>query len=293
MKPVKWSALCIGAGATLSSGVAFADEWEASYTADVIGAVSGGLSQRGRFLNAIDIVGDVDLEKLGLTGWAAHVFLESTGGGEPNLDIGSLQGVDNIEVERQRTQLYEFWLERAWDKASLRLGLYDLNSEFNATDSAGLLLGPSFGISPEFAATGPNGPSIFPSTALGARFNYAFSDETYARFVVLNARAGVPGDPDGIDTSFDDGLLLAAEGGAHGVSLGAWTYSKDQPEISGAGEASSYGVYAMMERALNEAEVRSATGFLRVGVSNGETSEFAGAWQGGVLVERVFELAAG
>lgn len=154
-------------------------------------------------------------------------------------------------------------------------------------DSAGLLLGPSFGISPEFAATGPNGPSIFPSTALGARFNYAFSDETYARFVVLNARAGVPGDPDGIDTSFDDGLLLAAEGGAHGVSLGAWTYSKDQPEISGAGEASSYGVYAMMERALNEAEVRSATGFLRVGVSNGETSEFAGAWQGGVLVERV------
>lgn len=290
MRADKICCVALASGAALcASGAASADEWQISYSADVIGPVSGGISQTGRLLDVIDVIGEIDLETIGLRHWRAGVFIENTSGGEPNLAVGTLQGIDNIEVERQRLRLYEAWLERDWGAASLRFGLYDLNSEFNATDSAGLLLAPSFGISPEFSAAGPNGPSIFPSTALGARYNVNLGEAAYARFVVLNALAGVPGDPGGVDGEFDNGVLIAAEGGVHGFSFGAWSFSDDQPEIDGAGEARSQGVYFMLERALNDPEgARAVTGFLRGGVSDGDTTEIKSAWQSGFLMRRVF-----
>ena len=39
-------------------------ELSLSYTADVMGVVDGGLSQRGRFLDNLDLIADVDLERL-------------------------------------------------------------------------------------------------------------------------------------------------------------------------------------------------------------------------------------
>ena len=92
-------------------------------------------------------------------------------GGAPNDVAGTLQGVDNIEVRTPRLRLFELWLEQSLGPASVRAGLYNLNSEFYADDAAGQLLAPAFGIGSELAATGPNGPSIFPSTALGVRLN--------------------------------------------------------------------------------------------------------------------------
>ncbi|MBK8545802.1 MAG: carbohydrate porin [Caulobacteraceae bacterium] len=115
----------------------------------------------------------------------------------PNDDIGTLQGVDNIEVERHRARLYEFWIETQLGPTNVRAGLYDLNSEFYANDSASLLIAPAFGIGSELAATGPNGPSIFPSTALAARFQWTLSESSRLQFAALNATAGVLGDPGG------------------------------------------------------------------------------------------------
>lgn len=273
---------------------------EAVWTGDIIGPVSGGLEQKAELLDNIDIIADLDLGKaIGWNGATLHGYLLSNNGGIPNDNAGTLQGIDNIEVARQGARLYELWLEAPLgDRTSVRAGLYDLNSEFYANDSAGLLINPSFGIGSELAATGPNGPSIFPSTALAVRLNHVW-DGGYVRGAVLNAHAGVPGDPGGVDLEFEDGALVIAEAGLTGnlrLSVGAWRYSDDQDDIrdvTPGGDPvrrTAQGIYVSGERVLAGDETSTqATGFFRAGVSDGDTSPFKGGWQAGVLVERVLK----
>lgn len=274
---------------------------EAAYTADLIGPVAGDASRRGSVLDNFDLVGDLDLGRaVGWDGAVLHGYLLSNNGDIPNDVVGSLQGVDNIEVARQDIRLYELWIQAPLgDRTTILGGLYDLNSEFYANDAAGLLISPSFGIGSELAATGPNGPSIFPSTALGVRVNHEF-DAGYVRGAVLNARSGVPGDPGGVDLEFDGGALVIAEAGFTGdgkFAVGAWRYTDSQDDIRDLApggdpvQRTSQGAYVLAERVLwgdPDDGGRVVTGFLRAGISDGYTSPFKGGWQAGVLVERVF-----
>lgn len=272
---------------------------EATYTADAIGPVSGGVKHRAELLDNLDVIADLDLGKaVGWDGATLHGYLLANNGGIPNDNAGTLQGIDNIEVARQGVRLYELWLEAPLgERTTVRAGLYDLNSEFYANDSAGLLINPSFGIGSELAATGPNGPSIFPSTALAVRLNHDW-DGGYIRGAVLNAHAGVPGDPDGVDLEFDSGALVIAEAGLTGnlrLSVGVWRYTDDQDDIRDVtltgdpARRTAQGVYVSGERVLAGDETSTqVTGFFRAGLSDGDTSPFQGGWQAGVLVERVF-----
>lgn len=273
-----------------------------SYKADLAATVSGGLAKRGRVLDNLQVFADLDLDKaVGWRGATAHVQLLNNSGAMPNEDTGTLQGVDNIEVSRQRARLFEAWVEQGFgDKASVKAGLYDLNSEFYANDSAGLLLAPAFGIGSELAATGPNGPSIFPSTALAVRARWTPLESTYAQVAVLNANAGVLGDPGGVHTSFDNGVLVIGEAGIEGrgkIALGTWRYSQKQDDIravtrtGGPVHRTAQGAYVLLERGISgdEDAVRKTTAFARLGVSDGDTTAFNGGWQAGVLVEHVFE----
>lgn len=271
------------------------------YTADVTGTISGGLAKRGRVLDDLQVAADLDLDKaVGWQGATAHLLLLNNSGATPNDDTGTLQGIDNIEVTRQRARLFEAWVEQGFgDKGSVRAGLYDLNSEFYANDSAGLLIAPAFGIGSELAATGPNGPSIFPSTALAVRVRWTPNENVYAQAAVLNANAGVLGDPGGVHTAFDNGVLVIAEAGWQGrgkVAFGTWRYTDKQDDIRAvtpAGDparSTARGAYGLLERQLTGGdEGRKTTAFARLGVSDGDTTAFKGGWQAGVLVEHVFE----
>ncbi len=276
-----------------------------NYTADVMGNVGGGLAKRGRFLDDLQIGADLDLDRaFGWRGATAHALILNNSGGAPNEDAGTAQGVDNIEVSRQRTRLYEAWIEQrfARDKASILVGLYDLNSEFYANDSAGTLIAPAFGVGSELAATGPNGPSIFPSTALAVRLKWTPRDDIYVQAAALNANAGVLGDPGGIDTRFNAGALVIAEAGWTGagkVAVGAWRYTDKQDDIrqvTAQGEPrqrTAHGTYVLLERRLSqdasEGALRKTTGFVRLGLSDGDTTDFTGGWQAGLLVEHVLQ----
>jgi porin len=240
-----------------------------SYSADVTGVVSGGLAKRGRLLDNLEIGADLDLDKaMGWKGATAHALVLNNSGGMPNEDAGTAQGIDNIEVSRQRLRLFEAWVQQSFagDKASALAGLYDLNSEFYANDSAGLLIAPAFGIGSELAATGPNGPSIFPSTSLAVRLKWTPREDVYVQAAALNANAGVLGDPGGVDTSFDSGALVIAEAGWTGagkIALGAWRYSDKQDDIrdltalGDPAQRTARGAYLLLERHLGAAGAKT------------------------------------
>lgn len=301
----------LAAGLGLATPAAAGDEiadtkpkraWNLSarYKGDVMGVVEGGVERGARYLDNIDAAVDADLDAL--FGWrrgSAHASLLSNTGGRPNDLAGSIQGINNIEVAERRIKLYEAWVEQGIGAdATLRTGLYDVNSEFYANEAAGLLISPMFGVGSELAATGVNGPAIFPSTALAARLKVT-TPKTYGAFAVVNAHAGTIGDEGGVDFSGRDGALLIGEAGWTGsgrFAIGAWAYTRSQPTIippeisQGPGFHASRGAYLLAEHDLagNADGVRHITGFLRLGLSEGQTTPFRGGWQSGVLIRRPF-----
>lgn len=291
--------VCTGAAAA-AEAPSPAVTWAAVYTADLQG-VAGSGTHAGRYLDNLDLIADVDLEKaIGWSGGTLHAYVLNNSGGAPNDLAGALQGVDNIEVATPRLRLFELWLEQgfAGGRATLRGGLYNLNSEFYANEAAGLLISPAFGIGSELAATGPNGPSIFPSTSLGLRLNLDLGEGRYARAAVLNARSGVLGDPGGVDVSLDDGVLSIAEVGIEGptrLGAGAWRYSQrqdDQRDVDAAGapiRRRAQGAYVLAEHRVFGADgARRGVIFVRAGVSDGDTTPFRGGWQAGLRISQPF-----
>lgn len=269
---------------------------------DISGAVSGPGRHRVQELDKEQINFDFDAD--GSADHAelitAHLSVMNTSGAQPNADVNTLQGVNNIEVGSHRLRLYEAWIEAPFAEGRVAIlgGLYDLNSEFYASDSAGLLLAPAFGIGSELAATGSGGPSIFPSTSLAVRLNVRPTLNSYVRAAVFNARAGTVGDIGGVDTSFDEGVLAIAEAGYAGdahFAIGVWRYSQDQDDLFRTDafgnplQRTAQGVYGMAERRIaGEPDgARMVTGFVRAGISDGRTGPFRGGAQAGVLVERV------
>jgi porin len=311
------AAACTAMGAVMGAAPAQAQDqasaadpdWtlSAEYTADVSGVVSGGAKRAGRYLDNLSVELDGDLEQAwGWRGARLHMSGLYNGGGEPNALAGTLQGVDNIEVGAQGARLFEAWIEQDLGaSATLLAGLYDLNSEFYATDASGLLISPPFGIGSELASTGPNGPAIFPSSSLAARLRVGDTDRTYVQVAVVNADARTIGDHGGVDTDLDHGVLAIAEVGGHApvgdapirYAFGVWRYNQRQDDIrdlTPAGEPAhsrAQGAYALAEGQIWGAAAPDGPqidAFARLGVSDGDTTDFKGGWQAGLLVRQVF-----
>src|SRR3546814_12299182 len=65
---------------------------------------------------------------------------------------GDVQAVSNIETGVRALRLYEAWIDqKIGDAASIKLGLYDLNSEFDALDTAGFFVSSPNGIGTDIA----------------------------------------------------------------------------------------------------------------------------------------------
>ena len=104
---------CVGiAAAILATSAAAAEgdpaiQLSLAYKAEVAATLGGGLRKRGRVLDNLQVFADVDLdEAVGWKGATAHFQLLNNSGATPNDDVGSLQGVDNIEVSRHRLRLF-------------------------------------------------------------------------------------------------------------------------------------------------------------------------------------------
>lgn len=254
-----------------------------TYTGEVMGNAAGGLRRGARYIDNLDIVFESDMERLvGWTGAQLHVYGLYNNGHSISDLIGDVHAVSNIETGTRALRLYEAWVDqKIGGNVSLRAGLYDLNSEFDALDAAGLLVSSPHGIGTDFAQSGRNGPSIFPSTALAARLQVAIGGGWKARAAILD---GVPGDPDRpgrtvVRLGKSDGALLVGEveaplaGGK--LLLGHWRYTADFDRNDGTGTGyGNAGSYVRAELPLVDQGTRRLDVFARLGTANDRFNMF-------------------
>lgn len=204
-------------------------EWAASYTGEWAQILSGGLQRDDAYLDQLEI--SASWEDSSQSGWRAYVSGLYNNGGSITAKVGDNHVLSNIETLRA-ARLFEAWVE--WEHApdrSLRVGLYDLNSEFDALETGALFLNSTFGIGLDVAQSGTTGPSIFPLTSVGVRGRWRLDAAWQLQAAVLDA---VPGDPNSlrrnaIEWDASEGVLTVVEL-EHRVRevralIGHWRYS--------------------------------------------------------------------
>lgn len=264
----------------------------AAYTADVWHN-SGGIGSGWRYLDNLDVTAELDLDAA--VGWkGARVFgyvLYNNGRSLSEL-TGDAQVVSNIETGVRALRLYEAWVEQdIAPGASVKVGLYDLNSEFDALETGALFIGSAHGIGTDISQSGESGPSIFPVTSLALRVQADVGEGLTVRFAALD---GVPGDPDhpkrtAIELGHGDGALLIGEAdwskGPVRILAGAWGYTASFDTHDGSGTAKSRGAYLRGEMVLSENADHKLSAFARGGVASGAVNPFGTFLSGGFTLD--------
>jgi porin len=258
---------------------------EGGYTADFWRNTRGGIATGGSYLDAVDVLATLDAGRaFGWQGVTLHGHIQyNNGAAFSGRWVGDTQAVTNIEgVDTLR--LYELWAEFDFGSAqaaTLRVGFYDLNSEFDSIDTAGLFINSSHGIGPEFAQSGANGPSIFPVTTLALRLRGA-AGAWYWQAAALDGAPGDRDDPErsGLYLSSGEGALLVGEIGREAgplrkLAVGAWTYTAEfdaLAELDGSTggplrRRGNSGVYALADANVWSRGERKIDAYVRLGAA--------------------------
>ena len=251
-------------------------------------------------LNKFQVSGTLEGRYVGLDGWRVHGQIFRTDGESLSARVGDIQTVDNIEAVNA-TRLFEAWIERSFgpsDKpvAALRLGLIDLNADFDSTDPASLFINSSHGIGPDLSRSGLDGPSIFPVSAFGARLTWNASDKLTVKSAVFDGVAGDPLRPHAFVAerlAASDGLLRIGEVDDRltdnlTLTAGVWAYTRalEPALLPGRSPAPGRGVFA----ALSTATPKDAgwAWWVRVGLADSRAQAVGGYLGGGVIYKGVF-----
>jgi porin len=180
----------------------------ASYEADAVANVRGGARRGSTYLDVTSVQLTFDLARIARwSGATAYLYALRTHGGMPTEIVGDLQGTSNLQAP-PALRIEELWLQQnlLGNRLSLLVGRYDLNSEFYRSQSGALFLNASFGIGPEIAQSGWNGPSTYPHTAFGVRMAVKPSPNLVWRTLISRQHL-----PDGVPPTARGGALFASE----------------------------------------------------------------------------------
>ncbi|MBT8098451.1 MAG: carbohydrate porin [Gammaproteobacteria bacterium] len=274
---------------------------EAYYRADLLSNSQGGLETGSGYLDDAGIVINSTFSApMGDGDAITHAYiLWNNGSRFSNRYTGDLQSISNIDAG-EAIRIYELWYQQSISNAvDLRVGLYDLNTEFDSIDTAGLFLNGSHGIGAEYGLSGRAGPSVFPLTSLAARFNWQINSRRNLRYALLD---GVPGDPDDpskttIELGDGDGVLHALEfnqtlPSETRIGIGAWLYSEEFDSLEDTDalgnplrDDGNRGFYAFLDTPVLTGNDRGidATAFLRYGVAEDEFNVVDGYFGAGVV----------
>jgi porin len=261
-----------------------------SYTGEVWRNASGGVETGDVYLDKTDIV--LGFESVG---WAAQLVVQVTNGEQLTEPlVGDLAVVSNIDAP-YGVRIFEGWVQRQGDKWRTKVGLIDLNSEFDAKENGALFVNSAHGIGLDFSQSGVNGPSIFPVTGLGVVGDYTVVRDFVWRWGVFDAAPGRRADRNatGLQVRADEGALLVTEAGwdapiAARLAIGGWRYTSEFPvhdaPQSGRPDSESYGGYIVMDGKARFGSGREEAGYyLRAGVAAGAVNLLAVQYSGGFV----------
>jgi porin len=241
-------------------------------------------------LNKLQVSATLRGERFGLNGWLLHAQIFRLDGQSLSKRLGDIQTADNIEAVPV-TRVFEAYLAKMWgaDQHSIavRIGMMDLNSQFDSIDAASLMLNSSHGIGPDLSRSGRTGPSIYPVTAIGTSVTWVPSQKWTFRLGVYDGVSGSPTAPNAFFAERlkpSDGLLLISQADwqttkSSRLEGGAWGYTAAQP--GPAGKAHDHGAYVSYEAPLNL--VPHLSFWLRGGIANGDAQPIAGYLGGGIV----------
>ncbi|MES2496494.1 MAG: carbohydrate porin [Pseudomonadota bacterium] len=251
---------------------------ETTYTGEVMAAAAGGVRRGTRYLDNLDIVLEADLDAVaGWRGAMLHVYGLYNNGTSLSDLVGDAQAASNIETGDRAFRLYEAWIDqKLGSRASIKVGRYDLNSEFDALEASGLFIGSAHGIGTDISQTGLSGPSIFPKTSLAARLEVRPAEGWAVRAAILDGVANrIEFPPSALRK---DGALLIGEaelpllGGR--MLIGHWRYTARFDAHDGRRERGNGGVYLRGEAPIASGPRGTLAGFFRLGTANGRLNMF-------------------
>lgn len=278
----------------------------ASYVTDVIANVDGGLKRGLAWLGRADLVVDLPASRLGLADGVVHFDLIGVQDGDfSGVYVGDAQVVSNVQAQAA-VRPYEAWLQLPLNRHGLsaKLGLIDLNTEFDVQSVGALFTNSSFGVGPDLSHAGENGPSIFPVTSVAAMAELT-RPSGRVRLGMFNAVSGDPRSPHSVLPNFglSGGALVILEadhdiGGGREVQFGAWTYTRRSDALaefdaSGAPRRRrQHGAYAQVEGPVVKASLAKFSAWARVGIGD-DRAQAIGVYMGGGITAARGERQAG
>jgi len=286
-------------------------EMETEYNGHLFHNPLGGIRRQTDYAGFLDIELNANLERI--IGWPnARVLVDliQLHGTEPSKNLGTVQTVSNQEGPSQ-FKIFLGWIEQTfWEKrASLRVGIYSLDTEFDFKDSANLFINGVFGTGLDLSETGVTGPAIFPNPALGARIYLKPVESWYLQAAVLD---GIPGDPNDatgthIHLGGGDGYQVVAEGGyaetAKGgrqakAAVGSLIYTTDLPDLTDVDlkgnpitRSGTFSLYGFADWPVTFETSDPAQGlnlFFRMGMADPDVAHFKFTLTGGAVYTGIF-----
>jgi len=288
-------------------GMAF----DISYKSDLLQVIHAGQLKDGHSMHHLDIKLKVDLEKswdLENTTGLFNVIYDR--GDQFNaIHVYSQLGVSNIEVATKTYRILNAWMQKEWSEGhwSLLGGIYPIDSEFMAIESAGVFLQPPYGTLADLSPT--HTPSIYNTSTLGVRAKWISPDRNfYGQWAITNGISGDPDHPRGTHVHFGYGVMSIAEIGYrptelapvgsvdHAESkkgdpaenfekycLGLWGYSADDRLVDPVNEKSRRGWYFQAERTIAQGtKLGDLSVFLRHSRTYGNASSIDSATNTGL-----------
>ena len=245
---------------------------ELTYTADWWHNTQGGLEEGDAWLDNLDLIIDWSLDD----NHAIHFHTLANNNKTFSDLVGDIQVISNIDND-DMIRLFELWWQYTQESHSLRIGIQDLNADFDAIEPAGYFLNSSHGIGPDYSQSGMNGPSIFPFSAFGVMHQYQ-SDDWTLRWAI---RDGSPAENDNpynqsINFSLSD-LLISSEVERNSDNLrlaaGIWYYTEKAEKLNNIGTDNNYGIYVLAQYHLALTDFGELNGWLRYGKANAQLND--------------------
>ncbi|WP_430640251.1 carbohydrate porin, partial [Bradyrhizobium diazoefficiens] len=171
----------------------------ATYIADNIGNVSGGVGRGAIHFGRLDLSVDADLDKL--VGWSGGRFYANAfviyGRGLSRNYVQNLATISEIEALPDQ-RLYNAYFEQSFfgDRLNIRAGQQAADVEFFDSQTDDLFINGTFGWPAIKASNLPAGGPAPPIAVPGIRVKAALTDQITAYAAVFNGDPSGPGDAD-------------------------------------------------------------------------------------------------